>query len=74
MNPFYDSTKKIANSSDIESQFNIVKNIIMESVRLPIRADYFVQKHLRSLNGSVKLSILKQKGILYGTHNQLFRI
>lgn len=49
----------LASSSNVESTFNRIKNIIMQNIRLPVRIDLFMEKYLASINGSTKLAISK---------------
>lgn len=67
MKPHFKSPKILASSSNVESNFNIIKNVIMKDTRLPVRIDAFLQKYLKAINGSTKLAIANypnNKGIL----------
>lgn len=57
------SPNNTASSSNVESSFNRIKNVIMQDVRLPVRIDFFMQKYLASVNGSTKLAISKYPAI-----------
>lgn len=59
MQPHFNSPNNLASSSNVESTFNRIKNIMMENIRLPVRIDLFMEKYLASVNGSTKLAISK---------------
>lgn len=44
-----------ASSASVESDFNIVKNILLKTEQTPMRADEFVMKHIKFINGRIKL-------------------
>jgi len=44
-----------ASSASVESDFNIVKNIFLKTEQTPMRADEFVMKHIKFINGRIKL-------------------
>lgn len=57
MTPYFESPNILSSSSNVESNFNIYKNVVMRDVRLPIRIDNFLRIFLKSINGSMKLAI-----------------
>lgn len=57
MTPYFESPNILSSSSNVESNFNIYKNIVMKDVRLPIRIDNFLRIFLKSVNGSTKIAI-----------------
>lgn len=59
MKTHFHSPSNTASSSNVESTFSRIKNVIMQDVRLPVRIDFFMQKYLASVNGSTKLAISK---------------
>lgn len=61
MNDYFQSDKKIATSSDVESENNIMKNIIFNDVQLPVRLDTFLMKFIRSIKGSIYTAVSCQK-------------
>lgn len=52
----FGSTDFVATSSDVESKFNLLKNNIFRGEQLPMRLDSFLDKYIKSVVGSVKLS------------------
>lgn len=57
MTPYFKSPNITSSSSNVESNFNICKNVMMKDVRLPIRIDNFLRIFLKSINGSTKIAI-----------------
>lgn len=57
MTKHFGSDNVLASSSNVESNFNRIKHIIMKDSRLPVRVDTFLQKYLVSINGSTKLAL-----------------
>lgn len=64
MNKAFKSDSKTQNQANCESAFNVIKNVIFDGVRLPIRADIFVKKHIESIVGNTKHMITVAKGSL----------
>lgn len=77
MKNHFKSANTLASSSNVESTFNRIKNIMMQDIRLPVRIDLFMQKYLTSINGSTKLAISKypnkKEFTTEETHNQVRR-
>lgn len=44
-----------ASSASVESDFNIIKNIMLKTEKTPMRADEFVTKHVNFMSGRLKL-------------------
>lgn len=44
-----------ASSASVESDFNIVKNIMLKTEKTPMRADEFVAKHVNFISGRLKI-------------------
>ncbi|KAL6417362.1 hypothetical protein ACFW04_012803 [Cataglyphis niger] len=42
-------------SASVESDFNIIKNIMLKNEKTPMRADEFVMKHVNFMSGRIKL-------------------
>lgn len=61
MTRFFKSPNIVSNSSNVESNFNKLKNIVMHDVKLPIRLDTFLTKFVKSLNGSAKLMMIQDQ-------------
>lgn len=56
MLPFFKYGSVPASSAAIESDFNILKNMIFSNHTLPIRLDDFLSTHINSLDGTMKLA------------------
>lgn len=54
MRPLYESDSEFGNTSDVESVMNLVKNIILHDVHLPMRPDLFVKKFTRSVTAQTQ--------------------
>lgn len=61
MNNYFGSEKKTSSSADVESQNNIIKNIIFHDVKLPIRLDTFMQRYISSIKGSIYAAVSEQE-------------
>ncbi|KAL6416406.1 hypothetical protein ACFW04_013522 [Cataglyphis niger] len=46
-----------ASSASVESDFNIIKNIMLKNEKTPMRADEFVMKHVNFMSGRIKLYV-----------------
>lgn len=55
MSTAFPGSAKTASSAAVESNFNILKNRIFQNDILPLKIDEFVVKHLRSIEGNMKL-------------------
>lgn len=52
----FNSPNCVASSSDVESNFNILKNIVLHDQK-KMRPDCFLEKYIKSVNGSTNLSM-----------------
>lgn len=50
-----------ASSASVESDFNIVKNILLKTEQTPKRADEFLMKHVKFISGRIKLINSQEK-------------
>ena len=55
MVPYFKKGRKTATSTCVESSFNNLKNRIFTANELPARVDDFVSKHIKAIDGSLKL-------------------
>lgn len=51
-------------SASIESQFNDLKNRVLRHVSIPMRIDNFLKIHMKSINGTMKLTNSKLNSVL----------
>lgn len=62
MNKFFNESDPLPPTSAFcESSFNIVKNIIFKTESLPLRIDKFVEGHINSIEGLLKLTLAENK-------------
>lgn len=60
MTDYFHSETKIASSSDVESENNILKHIIFKNVKLPVGLDTFLITFFRSIKGSIYSAVSHQ--------------
>lgn len=65
MNEYFKSSNKTSSSADVESQHNIIKNIIFSKEKLPIRLDSFMQKYTQAIKGDMNVAVAKLEVILF---------
>ena len=62
MIPFFGYGYKTTSSAPVESNFKILKHQTFAEKKLPIRVDIFLEEHLKSLEGQLKLAASTQNG------------
>lgn len=53
-----------ASSASVESDFNIIKNIMLKTEKTPMRADEFVMKHVNFMSGRIKIANVNTREIM----------
>lgn len=53
-----------ASSANVESDFNIIKNIMLKTEKTPMRADEFVMKHVNFMSGRIKIANVNTQEII----------
>lgn len=55
---------RVPASASVESDFNIIKNIMLKNEKIPMRADEFVMKHVNFMSGRIKMANANSQQIM----------